>query len=53
VATKQTWVCEYDSIENTELDDIDVDFTHVLDKLQQTRDQLSIPAYVNTLLWGH
>jgi len=50
---KQTWVGKYDGIKNTELNDVNLNVTEPLNKLQQTRHQLCIPAYVNTLLRRH
>jgi len=49
----QTWVCEYNGIQKAELDDINVDVAQPFNELQQRRHQLGIPAYMNTLLWGH
>ena len=48
---KQTWIYEHNGIENTELNDINVDVVQPFYELQQTGHQLSIPAYVNALLW--
>ena len=50
---RHTWVREYDGIQKAELNEINMDVTQPLNELQQRRNQLGIPAYMNTLLRGH
>jgi len=47
---KQTWVREYNGIEKTELNNINVDVTQLFNQLQQARHELGVPSDVNTLL---